>query len=314
MVPPLNSHAAAIDGEISIGVPAPADPASVSDRTLVLHATASGRVLESSGSFGVEGETIVVDPAQALHPGELIQMTLTDGVTASGSSIMPSGYVWQFRTAVDSEPGYLADTGQRMGTSISRSIALGDLDADGDLDAFLANDHTPSAVWLNERRRALPRYRPAHFRPELVALGWATRARRWRTGDLDGDSDLDAFVGNAMEPGNAVWTNDGRGNFTDTDQRLGKLLERGAVALGDLDNDGDLDAFSSVGNSDDCFIHGRCDAFTNKIWMNDGRGVFADSKQAIGNSPTYDIGLADLDGDGDSTHSSATGVDQARSG
>ena len=38
----------------------------------------------------------------------------------------------------------------------------------------------------------------------------------------------------------------------------------------------------------------------NKIWLNDGHGVFTDSGQSLGDSATFiDVALGDLDGDGD---------------
>ena len=37
----------------------------------------------------------------------------------------------------------------------------------------------------------------------------------------------------------------------------------------------------------------------NKIWLNDGHGVFTDSGQSLGDSATFTAALGDLDGDGD---------------
>ena len=37
----------------------------------------------------------------------------------------------------------------------------------------------------------------------------------------------------------------------------------------------------------------------NKIWLNDGHGVFTDSEQSLGDSDTFTVALGDLDGDGD---------------
>ena len=74
----------------------------------------------------------------------------------------------------------------------------------------------------------------------------------------------------------------------------GQLLETGrsdAAALGDMDADGDLDVFIvTSGNNRG-----------NKIWLNDGTGIFIDSGQSLrdfsGGSTSYDVGLKDLDGD-----------------
>jgi len=37
----------------------------------------------------------------------------------------------------------------------------------------------------------------------------------------------------------------------------------------------------------------------NKIWLNDGHGVFTDSGQSLGDSNTWNAALSELDGDGD---------------
>ena len=41
------------------------------------------------------------------------------------------------------------DSGQTLGDSGSRSVALGDLDGDGGLDAMVANSNQPNTVWTN---------------------------------------------------------------------------------------------------------------------------------------------------------------------
>ena len=117
--------------------------------------------------------------------------------------------------------------------------------------------------------------------PFANSLSWAVAL-----GDLDGDNDLDALVGNYTFP-SRVWLNDGSGYFVDSGQDLG-TAQLGGLALGDLDGDDDLDAF----------IVNQFGA-ANTVWFNDGDGLFSNSGQLLGSEHSIDVALADVDGDGD---------------
>jgi hypothetical protein len=175
--------------------------------------------------------------------------------------------------------GILSDSGQRLGNSTSWEVALGDLDDDGDLDAFVASSGL-STVWLNDGTGA--------FRDSGQSLGPADSVAV-ALGDLDDDGDLDALVGIAGPEGesNQVWLNDGTGLFHDSGRVLGRSASEG-VALGDLDDDGDLDAF--VAN----WFGGA-----NVVWLNNGAGILSDSGQSLGNVNSRAVALGDLDGDED---------------
>jgi len=60
-----------------------------------------------------------------------------------------------------------------------------------------------------------------------------------------------------------------------------------SIGLGDLDGDGDLDAV---------FANMHADA--SRVWLNDGTGRFADSRQVL-TPQGHGVAVADLDGDGD---------------
>jgi hypothetical protein len=165
------------------------------------------------------------------------------------------------------------DSGQNPGGSNSAGF-FGDLDGDGDLDAFFSTNG-PNEVWLNDGKGTFSDsgQRLGDSAESYVALA-----------DVDGDGDLDAFVTGAS---NTVWLNDGTGTFSDSGQRLGDHYI--SVALGDVDSDGDLDAF--VGSFD--FY-----AQPSEVWLNNGSGIFSDSGQRFGyNNVKVDLG--DVDGDGD---------------
>ncbi|MBN2475534.1 MAG: VCBS repeat-containing protein [Pirellulales bacterium] len=277
VAPLANSHAAAVETDVSATYDRDIDPASVSNGTFAVHAMQSGQLLEPENVLSVDGGTVRLNPAVDLRPGELVQATATTGIRNFSGEDALAPHVWQFRAAVAGGSADLADTGQDLG--MLPAIALGDLDGDGDLDAF-----TGMGVWWNGGQGAFIDSGQWLDNPEPVRVA---------LGDIDGDGDLDGFVANGYGESplpNKIWVNDGYGVFSDSGQSLGNAPSH-AVALGDLDGDGDLDAF--VGNM------GGDVGVPNRVWLNDGYGVFSDSGQSLGSLRTHDVALGDLDGDGD---------------
>ncbi|MCB9134493.1 MAG: VCBS repeat-containing protein [Anaerolineales bacterium] len=162
-------------------------------------------------------------------------------------------------------------------------VALGDLDGDGDLDAFLAR-YDSDRVWLNNGQGG--------FISNVQTLG-SNPSVAVALGDLDGDTDLDAVV--LEDTGAAIvrWFNQGGiqggtpGTFAQSGAASGPDMP-GAVALGDLDGDGDLDILLAR-------ILGR----PSQVWLNDGAGQFIDSGQTLINDGSNGVALGDVDGDGD---------------
>ena len=91
---------------------------------------------------------------------------------------------------------FFVDSGQRLGEMRSWNVALGDLDDDGDLDAFVAND-LRSQIWLNDGQGT---FSPGEVRNKTVS--------DLALGDLDRDGDLDAFAVD-MNRNAVIWLNDG---------------------------------------------------------------------------------------------------------
>jgi len=168
----------------------------------------------------------------------------------------------------------------------ARAVALGDVDGDGDLDAFVGNsDFQQNRLYLNGGTGVFTDVTATNLPP----LPDDTRAIA--LGDVDGDGDLDALVGNHLQQ-SRLYLNGGTGVFTDvTATSLPTLLDATrAIALGDVDGDGDLDAL--VGNQ----------LQQSRLCLNGGTGVFTDVTAT--NLPvvvvhTPDVTIGDVDGDGD---------------
>ncbi len=185
--------------------------------------------------------------------------------------------------------GVFLNSGQILGSSLSLGIALGDLDGDGDLDAFgIEDDATGNAIWINQGNAqsgtsgvfASNGQSNGNDLSSNVALG-----------DVDGDNDLDAFVARHIGRPDKVWLNNGAGQFSDSGQSLGSGSSID-VALGDLDGDADLDAFIA-------------DASINTVWINQGgaqagsAGTFLDSGQSLSDALSVAVAVGDIDRDGD---------------
>jgi hypothetical protein len=170
-----------------------------------------------------------------------------------------------------------------------RSVVLGDVDGDGDLDIVTANGSGNTvSVRLNNGSGnfTAPALNPdpaVGTSPFSVALG-----------DVDGDGDLDFLAANSGSTTVSVRLNNGSGNFTapalNPEVAVGTSPQ--SVALGDVDGDGDLDLMTANYNV----------AGTVSVRLNDGSGNFTapatNPEVSVGSNPTG-VTLGDVDGDGD---------------
>ena len=195
------------------------------------------------------------------------------------------------------QAGTLVDSGQQITTCNIPRVSLGDLDGDGDLDAFIScGEDYPHRVHINQGgiQGGVEGFFSHGGEQELGNF----QGRGNALGDVDGDGDLDAFVVHDYYEGDRIYINQGNGQggsagqFVDSGQSLGSFRSS-SVALADLDGDGDLDAFVTHFNvSDVIYLNQGGD-------QNDIEGVFIESGQLLQSWNTKDVALADLDGDGD---------------
>ncbi len=175
----------------------------------------------------------------------------------------------------DGSARFSDQTAQRAPVGYGVPHAAGDFDGDGDVDFPLAQASGTVRMLENDGGG-------------FFALAATIPAAGEVAADVDADGDVDLVLTRAFD----VLLNDGTGSFFDrpaAERRAPDFNGRpGKAAFADVDRDGDLDVFvpSSFSGSD-------------RLWLNDGRGVFTDAPLPAGTGSSEVVVFGDVDRDGD---------------
>ena len=207
-----------------------------------------------------------------LDPGRFVDTTLSTGIG--------------FETGILTQP--IPEDVKRVAPS---GVAAGDYDGDGDVDLFIVRgDVGPNLLYRNDGDMV--------FVDVADSAGLAFTASAIENhahaaamfADIDGDADLDLFIGGLDNDPSLIFRNNGDGTFTDVTAGSGLETMRAShsisAAFGDYDRDGDLDLFIAHWGSQRNFVN---PGDTEHLWRNDSdaNGIrFASVSEAAGVSPS----------------------------
>lgn len=257
-----------------------------------------------SGVFSSTGQVLATNPAGL---GDFDGDGDLDFIAVFGAEYAEGNRIW-----INNGSGFFTDSGQSLtvGDGATRTIAIGDVDGDGDLDFVEGNLFDNDRVWLNSQR--IP---ASIFIDSEQALGFE-KTFSVILGDIDGDNDMDLL---SRSTGEELWLNDGAGVFIEAAQLP---YDGDPRALNDFDGDGDLDLVTRVSSGDSKILLNNgngtfidsgqlldfgfsqptvgdvdgvngLDIIARTIWLNNGSGIFSDTGQVLGGV------LGDVDGDRD---------------
>lgn len=212
--------------------------------------------------------------------------------------------------------GRFEDVSKRAGITRAVGNGLGvvaaDVDGDGWLDLFVANDGTPNHLWINRR--------DGTFRNEAELRGAAVNAdgapeagMGIDIADYDGNGTEDAFITHLTHEKATLYVNTGKGYFEDRSAAAGLYLPTSpytgfGTAFLDYDNDGWLDLVMTNGavhvieklvRADDPFpLHQ-----TKQLLRNLGNGRYEETTAVAGRAFALSevgrgLAVGDLDNDG----------------
>lgn len=228
-------------------------------------------------------KTLSFIPSRPFFPGENIQVILTREILSTAKQPVARPYVWSYQAAASKSPSKFDSVSRTFGSPSGNatSVALGDIDGNGDIDIVTGNDKGGVIIFLNDGRG---------FFPDEHRIGAKVDTYDVALSDMNGDGYLDIIAGNAERYANSIFLNDGKGSFTSAPGFQPFHGSTESLASGDIDGDGRMDLIMA-GNM------GKNDG-EHHILQNQGNGIFQETARlgkwlvAIRN-----FAFADINGD-----------------
>ena len=190
-------------------------------------------------------------------------------------------------------------------------VVFSDLDDDGWLDIFVANDSTPN-LFFHNRRDGTFSERALQSGLAVSADGREQAGMGVDVGDFDGDGRLDLVKTNFAQDYTSLYRNEGNGLFVDVSFRSGLAATLGpylgwGVGFIDVDNDALLDVFIANGHVYPDVEKTGTSSYRqrNQLFRNVGRGQYRHVTMEVGGpllvqQSSRGAAFGDYDNDGDS--------------
>lgn len=209
--------------------------------------------------------------------------------------------------------GHFTDVSEETGIAAIRGKGFGvvatDINNDGDLDLFQANDTMPNFLFINRGGKFEEMGLAAgvgYSEDGLARSGMGVDAT-----DFDEDGKQDLFVANVDQETFSIYRNQGEESFADLSRSHGiagptRLLSGWGLRFFDYDNDGVPDLILANGHPDD-LVDGRMKGVTYRepllLFHNDGRGVMTNVSASAGAAfqekyAARGLAVGDLNNDG----------------
>ncbi|GAA4354411.1 hypothetical protein GCM10023185_16230 [Hymenobacter saemangeumensis] len=252
-----------------------------------VQAYAGQRTGRLAGTSTVNGNTLTFQPARNFKPGELVNLTVpAGGVQSSSGQPLSQAYVAQFRVGAVGGTGVFTGGSDASVGSSPRSLTVGDVDNDGDVDLLSADwpSGSPSTVSIRLNNGLGVYSGTQSVTPAGAANGLLLA-------DVDADADLDLVLTIGNNNLLQVFANNGQGQFTAAGSVQVPSFPSNVVAA-DADGDGDLDLLVACTNGTGVVA----------LLTNNGAGTFRVATTfaaGASNCGPVDLAAVDIDNDGD---------------
>lgn len=265
--------------DISVSFNVRMDSSTFNANTFVVHSSQTGL---HSGTFNFtnQNKRVTFTPEKSFAPGELVTVTITEGIKSLLPSIpMETSFLFSFtiQTSCFGNGDFAVDTTIGV-TGEPVFVYGGDLDNDGDIDLAVARRYTDQVSILFNQSCSTwvsgPTYGVGDYPQFLYG------------GDLDRNGYIDLAVSISWSNNISILLNNGDGSFADGGTYAVELFPLEVIG-DDFNGDGYIDLAVVNGNSNSL-----------SLLFNQGDSTFVDSIYTVG---AYPVSLAggDLDNDGD---------------